>query len=159
MVRALMLCACFAGTAPGAWAHEGHSAPANARRGTEAVETPFGRPGSRPTRTVSLAMDDRMRFTPDALEVKRGETLRFVIRNEGKLLHELVLGTEAELARHADLMRRFPDMEHDEPNMVHVKPGAAGELLWTFDKRGRFAFACLVSGHFEAGMRGTINVK
>lgn len=123
------------------------------------LATPFGRPGVKATRTVAVRMDDSMRFSPDVLRVRRGETIRFVVSNRGKILHELVIGTADELARHAELMRRHPQMEHDEPNMTHVKPGAAGALLWTFDKAGDFAFACLVAGHYEAGMRGRIIVQ
>jgi uncharacterized cupredoxin-like copper-binding protein len=111
------------------------------------------------TRTMTISMSDSMRFTPEVLSVRRGETVRFVVRNDGKLLHELVLGTEDELARHAELMRKFPDMEHDEPHMVHVKPGRAGEFAWTFNRPGEFRFACLVAGHYEAGMVGRVVVR
>jgi uncharacterized cupredoxin-like copper-binding protein len=124
-------------------------------------QTPFGRAGDPKavSRTVRVTMGDTMRFTPSALTVKRGETVRFVVRNEGKLLHEMILGTSDELARHAQMMRKFPDMEHDDPHMVHVKPGHTGDLVWTFNRAGEFRFACLVPGHFEAGMAGTIKVQ
>lgn len=124
-------------------------------------DTPYGRAADpkTATRTLRISMNDQMRFTPAVISVRQGETLRLVVRNEGKVLHELVLGTPAELSKHAALMRKFPDMEHDEPNMVHVKPGLSGEIAWTFDKPGEFAFACLVAGHFEAGMVGKVVVK
>ena len=124
-------------------------------------DTPFGRAADpkAATRTVRISMDDRMRFTPSAFSVRRGETLRFVVRNQGKVLHEMVLGTPEDLAKHAELMRKLLDMEHDEPNMVHVRPGASGEMAWTFDKAGEFGFACLVPRHFEAGMTGKVVVK
>ena len=99
-----------------------------------------------------------MRFRPDRIEVRQGETIRFVVRNGGKVLHEMVIGTEAELAEHAATMRKFPTMEHDEPYMAHVKPAARGEMVWNFNRPGTFEFACLVAGHFEAGMKGTIVV-
>jgi len=123
--------------------------------------TAFGRVGDpkKVTRTVSIGMDDRMRFYPAAVTVKKGETIRFVVSNRGKLLHEMVLGTDEELRKHAELMRKFPGMEHDEAHMVHVKPGAKGDVVWTFDKEGKFAFACLIAGHFEAGMIGKVVVK
>ncbi|MCC6869293.1 MAG: cupredoxin family protein [Burkholderiales bacterium] len=108
--------------------------------------------------TVTVVMDDRMRFTPASIPVRQGETISFVVRNEGKLLHELVIGTPADLARHAETMRKHPGMAHDEPFMVHVKPGAAERLTWRFTKSGRFEFACLVPGHYEAGMKGMIAV-
>jgi len=110
------------------------------------------------TRTVTLAMDDNMRFTPDKLAFKQGETVRFVIRNQGKLLHELVIGTKPELDAHAAMMVKFPGMEHDEPYMAHVPAGKSGELVWTFNRTGEFDFACLIAGHYQAGMVGKISV-
>lgn len=109
-------------------------------------------------RTVTVDMDDRMRFTPDRVEVAAGETVRFVIRNRGKLLHELVIGTPAALAEHAQMMKKFPGMEHDEPWIAHVPGGGRGEIVWTFNRPGRFQFACLIAGHFDAGMVGTFDV-
>ncbi|SDT88009.1 cupredoxin domain-containing protein [Halopseudomonas salegens] len=109
-------------------------------------------------REVDIRMDDTMRFYPDHLDVEEGETLRLVIHNDGQLLHELVLGTPEELAEHAALMARFPNMEHDDPWMVHVDPGQAQDLIWTFNRAGRFDFACLLPGHFEAGMQGSVTI-
>jgi len=109
-------------------------------------------------RTVTIAMTDAMRFSPDKLTVKEGETLRFVVRNKGRMLHEMVIGTPDELAKHAAMMAKFPNMEHDEPYMVHVDPGKTGEIIWTFNRAGQFEFACLIPGHYEAGMRGTLTV-
>ncbi len=110
-------------------------------------------------RTITLAMSDDMRFTPDRLEVKLGETVRLRVRNSGKLLHELVIGTPRELAAHAEQMLKHPAMEHDEPYMAHVDPGQTGELIWTFNRAGEFEFACLIAGHFQAGMKGRITVR
>lgn len=110
-------------------------------------------------RTITLAMTDNMRFTPDRIEVKQGETVRLRIQNQGRLLHELVLGTTGELAAHAEQMAKHPGMEHDEPYMVHVDPGKSGEIIWTFNRAGQFEFACLIAGHFQAGMKGTITVR
>lgn len=110
------------------------------------------------TRTVTLTMDDKMRFTPDKLEFKQGETVRFVIRNKGKLLHELVIGTKKELDDHAALMLKFPTMQHDEPYMAHVAAGKRGDIIWTFNRAGEFDFACLIAGHYQAGMVGKISV-
>lgn len=109
-------------------------------------------------RTVDILMDDKMRFTPAHIAVREGETVRLRIANRGKLLHELVLGTRAELEAHAELMKKHPGMEHDEPYMAHVNAGRRGEITWTFNRPGDFEFACLIPGHFEAGMRGTIRV-
>jgi uncharacterized cupredoxin-like copper-binding protein len=110
------------------------------------------------TRTLTLSMGDDMRFRPDRIEVKRGETVRLRVRNGGRLLHELVIGTPQALSAHAAQMLKHPDMEHDEPHMIHVAPGKTGELIWTFNRAGEFEFACLIAGHFQAGMRGTIVV-
>ena len=111
------------------------------------------------TTTVEIDMSDSMRFKPERIEIKQGETIRFVVRNQGQVKHEIVLGTWAELKEHATLMARFPEMEHDDPNAVSVEPGKTGEFAWTFTKAGHFDFACLVPGHFEAGMKGRIVVR
>lgn len=109
-------------------------------------------------RTIEITMTDAMRFTPDRIEVRQGETIRFVVKNSGAMLHELVIGTRQELDAHAALMLKFPGMEHDEPYMAHVKPGTAGELVWNFNRAGEFEFACLIAGHYQAGMVGKIVV-
>ncbi len=111
------------------------------------------------SRTISLVMSDNMRFTPDRIEVRQGETVRLRVRNSGKLLHELVIGTPRELAAHAEQMLKHPGMEHDEPYMTHVDPGKTGEIIWTFNRPGEFEFACLIAGHFQAGMKGLITVR
>lgn len=123
--------------------------------------TDFGRQGdpSKVTRTVKVAMADTMRFTPASLTVRRGDTIRFIVHNNGKLLHEMVLGTPQAIDDHAALMKRFPEMEHADANMAHVKPGANGEIVWQFSKPGQFRFACLQPGHYEAGMVGKVTVK
>ena len=120
----------------------------------------LGVPGdaSKVSRTVEIRMGDDMRFRPAGITVKRGETIRFVVKNDGRLKHEMVLGTMKELKDHAALMRKFPGMEHDDPNAVSVEPGKTGTLIWRFTKAGRFDFACLVPGHFESGMVGRITV-
>ena len=109
-------------------------------------------------RTIELTMSDNMRFTPDVIEVKQGETVKIVMKNSGQVLHEMVLGTKKELDEHAALMVRFPNMEHSEPYMAHVKPGSTGEIIWTFNRPGEFDFACLIAGHYQAGMVGKIKV-
>ena len=110
-------------------------------------------------RTVDVRMGDDMRFTPQRIDARLGETLRLRVRNRGKSMHEFVIGTRAENARHAELMLKFPDMEHDEPYMAHVPPGRTGEIVWTFNRAGTFEFACLIAGHYQAGMVGTIHVS
>jgi uncharacterized cupredoxin-like copper-binding protein len=110
-------------------------------------------------RTIEISMSDAMRFTPDTITVRRGETVKFVFRNVGKQLHEFVLGTKKELEEHAALMMKFPNMEHDEPYMAHVPPGTTGRIVWTFNRPGDFDFACLIAGHYQAGMVGRITVS
>ncbi|MDR7271283.1 putative cupredoxin-like copper-binding protein [Pelomonas saccharophila] len=124
-------------------------------------QKPWGIAGERRTakRTVEIKMSDDMRFTPSRIEVRQGETLRLVMRNGGAVLHELVIGTRQELEEHAALMQKFPGMEHDEPYMAHVPPGQTGEIVWTFNRAGEFDFACLIAGHFQAGMRGKFIVR
>jgi uncharacterized cupredoxin-like copper-binding protein len=166
-----------------AFAHgeSGHGKP-KAFDPTKVEEKPFGRAGDarQAKRTIRVAMNDRMQFVaaparsghrtdvapgsaphsmPGDVVVKRGETVRFVVRNEGKVMHEMVIGTMAELKEHAELMRKFPDMEHDEPYMAHVAPGKQGEIVWQFTKPGEFFYACLIPGHMEAGMVSKISVK
>jgi len=121
----------------------------------------LGSPGDagKVTRTVAVVMSDAMRFKPALLRVKKGETIRFVVKNDGRLKHEMVLGTRSELKEHAETMARFPEMEHEDPNAVTVEPGRSGELIWHFSKSGRFDFACLIPGHFEAGMAGKLVVR
>ena len=110
------------------------------------------------TRTVSVSMSDAMRFSPEKMDVKQGDTLKFLLKNDGKVLHEFVIGTQKDLDEHAALMVRFPNMEHEEPYMAHVAPGSTGTIIWTFNKAGSFDFACLIAGHYQAGMVGKITV-
>jgi len=109
-------------------------------------------------RTINITMLDTMRFSPDRIEVTQGETVRLRLANKGKIMHELVIGNKKELDEHAALMVKFPKMEHDEPYMAHVGPGEGGEIIWTFNRAGEFDFACLIAGHYQAGMVGKIRV-
>lgn len=110
-------------------------------------------------RTVVVTMTDDMRFKPDRLEIKQGETVRFVVKNAGKMMHEMVIGTRKELDEHAVLMIKFPNMEHDESYMAHVDAGKQADIIWHFNRPGEFEFACLIAGHYQAGMRGKITVR
>jgi uncharacterized cupredoxin-like copper-binding protein len=152
-----------------AWAQAApHSHPAGAHShshgpAVEADETDFGRPGNakKISRTVNIVMSDAMRFTPAAIEVKKGETIRFVVRNDGKVKHEFVLGTMADLKEHAEAMKKNPEMEHaeEEDHAANLAPGKRGTVVWQFSKAGKFFFGCLVPGHLDAGMIGTVSVK
>lgn len=120
-----------------------------------------GRPGdpAKVSRTVKVTMDDSMRYSPNKIDVKAGETVRFLVRNTGKIQHEMVIGSMDELKEHAEMMRQMPGMQHAEPNMITLKPGQRGGIVWQFDKSGKVDFACLVPGHMEAGMVGKVMVE
>lgn len=109
-------------------------------------------------RTIKVDMFDTMHFSPETIRVRRGETLRLSLTNAGQVMHEFVLGTKAYIDEHAELMKRFPEMEHDEAHMAHVGPGKSGEIVWTFNQAGEFDFACLLPGHYESGMIGKVLV-
>lgn len=123
-------------------------------------ETAIGEAGktSEVTRTVAVHMTDAMRFKPARVNVKQGETIRFVVNNQGQVKHEFVLGNATALLEHAALMLKFPTMEHADPNMVSLPPGHSGEVIWKFTRAGPVDFACLQPGHFEAGMKGEVQV-
>lgn len=123
-------------------------------------EKEFGREGDprKVSRTVKVDMSDNMRFMPSNLTIKQGETVKFVVKNSGKVMHEMVIGPMKELKEHAEMMKKHPTMEHDEPYMAHVAPGKSETVVWQFTRAGEFHFGCLVPGHFEAGMVGQIRV-
>ena len=123
-----------------------------------------GEPGNakKPARIVLVTMregDGKMVFIPDRVEVRRGEQIKFMLRNNGELDHEFVLASRDENVKHAEEMRKNPDMEHDDPNAKRLKPKKTSELVWRFTKRGTFEFGCLIPGHRDAGMLGTVIVK
>lgn len=123
-----------------------------------------GEPGDpkKPARIVQVTMgeaDGKMLFTPAKLEVKKGEQVKFMLRNNGDLDHEFILATTAENLKHAEAMKKNPDMEHDDPNGKRLAPKKTDEIVWKFSKAGEFEYSCLIPGHREAGMVGTIVVK
>jgi uncharacterized cupredoxin-like copper-binding protein len=146
-------------TAVSARAHgdEAHAAKAGP---VKKEQKPWGIAGDAKAvkRTIDVTMKDSMRFSPDRVEVKLGETVRFAHKNAGAQLHEFVIGTREENDAHAALMVKFPGMEHSEPYMAHVGAGKTAEIVWTFNQPGEFEFACLIAGHYQAGMKGTIVV-
>jgi uncharacterized cupredoxin-like copper-binding protein len=161
-VFAVAACA-FALLATNAQAHgddhkTGHKPPNTA---VVKEQKPWGIAGdaTAAVRTIRVSMNDQMRFVPDRINIREGETVLLVVKNDGKLMHEFVIGTKKELDEHAALMKKFPNMEHDEPYMVHVAPGRTGEIVWTFNRAGDFDFGCLIAGHYEAGMVGKIQVN
>jgi uncharacterized cupredoxin-like copper-binding protein len=155
LLSAAALAACATAVhAHGPESHGGRKAPARKE------QKPWGIAGDARAarRSIVVSMGDDMRFRPERIELRQGETVRFEVRNDGKLLHEFVIGTRHELDAHAALMQKFPNMEHDEPYMAHVDPGKTGEIVWNFNRAGTFEFACLIAGHYQAGMIGKIVV-
>ncbi len=149
VISAMLLGPAFAG--PGHKAGEGHDARA------------YGEPGDskKPSRVVLVTMrenDGKMAFIPDRIQIRQGEQIKFVLRNNGELDHELVLATLEENLKHAIEMQKNPDMEHDDPNARRLSPKATDEIVWKFTQAGEFDFSCLIPGHREAGMFGTVIV-
>jgi len=121
----------------------------------------IGEPGvaEQVNRTVQIEMNDEMSFVPDHLAVSQGETVRFLLHNSGQIDHEFVLGTEEELLEHYELMQKHPNMHHEDANQVRVAPSQTAELAWHFTKAGMVDFGCLMPGHYDAGMKGTVSVS
>lgn len=159
----LLACTLLA-SASTAFAHgnESHaSAPTEAAsRPAPPVQKDWGIAGDarQASRSIDLNMGDDMRFSPALFSVKKGETLRLRVINKGQVMHEVVLGTKASLAQHAQMMLKYPGMEHAEPYMAHVAPQKSEDLVWHFNRAGSFDFACLIPGHYQAGMTGTFTV-
>ena len=152
----LILMISLLGFAGSSWA-AGNHAGAHSHGADNAA---IGQPGqaSQVTRTVQIEMSDSMTFSPSSSSVKAGETIKFVLTNSGKVKHEFVLGTEKDLKDHYQQMLKFPEMEHDDPNMVSVGPGKSGTVMWKFTTSGTVDFACLLPGHYDAGMKGSVRV-
>ncbi|MBX9568345.1 MAG: cupredoxin family protein [Candidatus Obscuribacterales bacterium] len=143
-----------------AWAGPGQKGHSHSHHG----ETEYGEPGdkSKPSRTIVVQMQEsgtKMIFIPDVFTIRKGEQIKFVLRNVGAIEHEFVLGTKDEIEAHAEQMRKNPDMEHDDPQSKRLKAKENGEIYWKFTKAGEFEFACLIPGHREQGMHGKIFVK
>jgi uncharacterized cupredoxin-like copper-binding protein len=157
-IIAMLFSAAFFAAGTSAVAHEAHKA--SPKKEISGDQHPWGREGDprKAVRTIAIDMADTMRFTPAEVKVKQGDTVKFVVRNRGKTMHEMVIGTEDELRKHAELMKKHPGMEHDEPYMAHVQPGGKEEITWTFTQPGKFMYGCLIPGHWEAGMKGSIVV-
>lgn len=145
----------WAGAGPSKHSHSGHD------HGTAFSAGEPGNP-NKPARIVQITMiesDGKMLYLPARIEVKKGEQVKFVLRNNGKLEHEFVLASTADNLDHAEAMKANPDMDHNDPNGKHVAPSKSGEIVWRFTKAGEFEYACLIPGHREAGMIGTVVVK
>ncbi|TCT07063.1 cupredoxin domain-containing protein [Paralcaligenes ureilyticus] len=140
--------------------HDMKSMPGHDMSSMKKADVAIGQPGNaaKVTRTIELVLDDTMRFTPGQINVKPGETVRFLVKNAGKIPHEMMIGTTAELKEHAEMMRKMPGMKHAESNMITLNPGQKGGMVWQFPQTGTVDFACLVPGHMEAGMVGQVKI-
>ena len=158
MLASLLVTATPAALAHGEAAQGKHSA---GKAVQPLEEKSFGRPGDpkKVVRTIHIDMNDEMEYLPNGVRLNVGDTVKFVVRNSGKIMHELVLGTMEELKEHSELMRKHPTMQHDEPYMAHVQPGKTQTIVWQFTRPGAFYYGCLVPGHFEAGMVGIVRVR
>ena len=149
-----LLLASFAGPALAAGSHEGGHGEAMA----------IGEPGKKAsaTQTIRVIMketeDGKMIFSPATFKVSKGQTVRFSIKNAGELDHEFVLDTHDQVMEHKAIMEKFPEMEHDDPNAIRLAAGKSGEIIWKFTNDGTFKIACLVPGHYDAGMHGDVTV-
>jgi uncharacterized cupredoxin-like copper-binding protein len=159
-IQHIFVSAAFAVSSMPALAHESSKHTAKTSLASKTEQKDWGIAGNAKAvkRTIQVRMRDDMRFTPDRIVVRQGETVRFMVQNSGKVMHEFVIGTRQENQAHAKMMEKFPDMEHDEPYMAHVAPGKQGQIVWTFNRPGEFEFACLIAGHYTAGMVGRITV-
>lgn len=135
------------------WADGGHS-----------HGEPAGLVAQNITRSIQVHMDDTMRFSPSSVEVRAGEVIRFVVHNGGQVPHEFVLGNEKEIAAHAEQMRQAASLPSGAPHShgagaaLSVAAGEMGEMVVSFNEATTLQIACLVPGHYEAGMRGTLSV-
>ena len=124
-------------------------------------DSPVGKPAtmSQVTKTITIDMTDNMRFTPEQVNVKKGDVIHFIVKNSGQVQHEMTIGTKKELAEHYQQMLKFPGMVHEDPQTASVAPGKAGDIVWAFTASGVVDFACLQPGHFDAGMKGQVQVN
>lgn len=149
-----VLVAAFAAPALAGGNHEGGHGEAMA----------VGEPGKKAnaTQTIRVTMkeseDGEMIFTPSTFMVRKGQTIVFAIKNAGELEHEFILDQEDKIVEHKALMEKFPEMEHDDPNAIRLAAGESGEIIWKFTNGGTFKIACLVPGHYDAGMHGDVTV-
>ena len=124
------------------------------------TEKAYGRQGDprQITRTIKLDMSDNMRLTPTDLNIKQGETIKFVLKNAAKSPIGIALGTATEQKERTAMLKQFPKMEMNQPNQVQAKPGEAGELIWQFTKAGEFNFGCAAAACVSAGVSAKILV-
>lgn len=108
---------------------------------------------SQATKTIHLSTEDTMRFKfASTLNLQKGDIVKFVITNNGKIAHEFSIGDEKEQHAHREMMKKMPNMVHEDGNTVTIPAGETKELTWNFKQGSEVVFACNIPGHFEAGM-------
>jgi uncharacterized cupredoxin-like copper-binding protein len=119
-----------------------------------------GQPGDEQQvdRTIKVSASDNLRFNPDSLTVKQGETIRFTVTNSGQTAHAFVIATPQRQKEYQQMMERMPTMPQEGDNAITVEPGKTRDLIWQFSHPGTVQFACHEPGHYVAGMVGTIKV-
>lgn len=109
-------------------------------------------------RTIDITALDELAYDPASVEVEAGETVRFVVTNDGEVEHEFVVG-DMEMQEMAEDQAMEGMHGHTEAMAsVALDPGETAETTLTFDEPGELFFACHVAGHYEGGMVGTISV-
>ena len=154
----VMVLALIAGPAFGAGDHAG------GHHTTHAIMA-AGMPGKAVniSQTIEILMketdDGDMIFVPNSITTKKNQTVRLVIKNVGELEHEFVLDDHEGIAKHKlEMERAEGEMKHNDPNALRLEPNKDGSIVWKFTKDGNFEFACLIPGHYEAGMKGDVSV-
>jgi uncharacterized cupredoxin-like copper-binding protein len=160
----------FATVATVVFADDGHkkhnddsTAPNESRQTHDSAhqhgDSAAGRPGNpeKISRTIKVTALD-IKYDKPKIEVKAGETIKFIVTNAGKLRHEFIIGDAEEQKQHAEMMRQMPDMVHEDANTITLEPGETKNLVWQFSKAGKLEVACHIPGHYEAGMKSQVVV-
>ena len=132
-------------------------------------------------RTINIKMYDNY-YEPKFIEIKKGETIKFVVQNLGEMVHEYNIATKEMHIKHQPEMQKLVDhgillvdkidmnkmkkmskkdhsLSHSHANSVMVEPKKTGEIIWKFSKSITLEMACNIPGHYEAGMAGKIIIK
>jgi uncharacterized cupredoxin-like copper-binding protein len=125
-------------------------------------EFDFGEPAdpATATRVIEITAADDFTFTPDSVTVEAGETITFRVTNVGAIPHDFALGDADFQAEHEEEMAEMGDgMGHDEPNVFTLEPGETNEMTWHFTGSGEILYGCHETGHYAAGMKGTVTIE
>jgi|TARA_B100002051_G_C16338664_1_gene440561 uncharacterized cupredoxin-like copper-binding protein len=132
-------------------------------------------------RTITIKMYDNY-YEPAQINVKKNETIKFIIFNLGELVHEfniatkemhikhqpemlmlveneILLSDKIDMEKMAQMSKKNPAMGHSHSNSVMLSPGQRGELIWKFNNKVNIEAACNVPGHYEVGMIAKIDLQ